>query len=235
MKKLLLASTLLSIGGTASAQLKIAPEIGATMYSHSDKTTILGQSNTKSTDLQPGLRAGAVLDLTLSDHFSLQPGVFYTLNRTKSESSSTVGSYTNDSKTSLLLHAVQVPIYAVYKTGEEGSGRFFVGLGGYIAYNFAGTLKNETSTTTPLGTDKKNTSDKIKFGNDKADQLRPLDYGPSAMLGYELANGLYFRGHFNYGLANMLPQGNSDAYTKSMSFGISVGYFFGGAGGYNGW
>ncbi|PSK92152.1 outer membrane protein with beta-barrel domain [Taibaiella chishuiensis] len=219
----------------ASAQLKIAPEIGATMYSHSNKTTILGQSATESTDLQPGLRAGAVLDLTLSDHFSLQPGVFYALNRTKSESSSTTGSYTYLNKNSVLLHAVQVPIYAVYKTGEEGSGRFFVGLGGYISYTIAGTQKSETATTAGGITTDKKSSLKMKLGNDKTDELRPLDYGPSAMLGYELANGLYFRGHFNYGLANMLPQGNSDAYTKSMSFGISVGYFFGSAGGYNGW
>ncbi len=235
MKKLLLAGTLISIGGTALAQLKIAPEIGATMYNHTEKSTMLGQSSSTSTDFQPGLRAGAVLDLALSDHFSLQPGVFYTLNRTKSESSSTIGSYTNAVKTSLLLHAVQVPVYAVYKTGEEGSGRFFVGLGGYISYTIAGTQKSELSQTAGGMTTNDKSSLKMKLGNEKTDQLRPLDYGPSAMLGYELANGLYFRGNFNYGLANMLPQGNSDASTKSMSFGISVGYFFGGAGGYNGW
>lgn len=231
----MLAGTLATMSIAASAQLKIAPEIGATMYNQSDKATILGQSTTKSTDLQPGLRAGAVLDLTLSDHFSLQPGVFYTLNRTKSESSTTAGSYANAGKTSLLLHAVQVPLYAVYKTGEEGSGRFFVGLGGYISYTIAGTQKSELSQTVGGITQTDKSSLKMKFGNDKTDQLRPLDYGPSAMLGYELANGLYFRGHFNYGLANMLPQGNSDASTKSMSFGLSVGYFFGSAGGYNGW
>lgn len=235
MKKMLFASALIITGTPVFAQLKIAPEIGATMYRHTDKISIAGQSETKSSDFQPGLRAGAVLDLTLSDHFSVQPGVFYNLNRTKTESKTEAPGMSSSVKSTVMLHAVQVPVYAVYKTGDEGSGRFFAGIGGYVSYNIAGTLKTESSTTINGATNGINASTKMKFGNDKIDNLRPLDYGPSATLGYELANGLYFRGNFNYGLANMLPAGNSDYSTKSMSFGLSVGYFFGNSGGYNNW
>lgn len=235
MKKNLFVGALMIMSSAAFAQMKIAPEIGATMYNYTSKASVAGQSVSSSSDYQPGLRAGAVLDITISDHFSLQPGLFYTLNRTKMESSLDIGGIATSSKTTTMLHAAQLPVYAVYKTGEEGSGRFFVGLGGYIAYNIAGTNKIETSTNaggTATGT---SVSQKMKFGNNADDHLRPLDYGPSAMLGYELSNGLYVRGHFNYGIANLQPQGNSDLSAKSMTFGLSFGYFFGGGGGYGGW
>lgn len=235
MKKNLFVGALMITSSVAFAQMKIAPEIGATMYSHASKLSIAGQSVTGTSDLQPGGRVGGVLDITIADHFSLQPGVFYTLNRTKSESSTTVGSITSSSKSTTMLHAVQVPVYVLYKSGEEGSGRFFGGIGGFISYNIAGTEKIETSGSVGGTTAGTSVSNKMKFGNEAGDNLRPLDYGPSATLGYELGSGLYFRGHFNYGLANILPQGNSDASVKSMTFGISVGYFFGGGGGYNGW
>ncbi len=231
MRKNLFVIALTMMSPAAFAQMKIAPEIGATMYNHISKVSVAGQSASASGDFQPGLRAGAVLDIAISDHFALQPGIFYTLNRTKAEENTTIGTITATNKNTILLHAVQVPVYVLYKSGEEGSGRFFAGIGGYIAYNIAGTNKIESSG--PQGS--VSASNKMKFGNDVTDNLRPLDYGPSAMLGYELANGLYFRGHFNYGLANMAPQGNSDVSTKSMTFGLSVGYFFGGGGGYNGW
>lgn len=235
MKTNLFVGALMIMSSAAFAQMKIAPEIGATMYNHTSKASVAGQSVSSSSDYQPGLRAGAVLDITISDHFSLQPGLFYTLNRTKSETSLDVGGITTNTKATTMLHAAQLPVYAVYKTGEEGSGRFFVGLGGYVAYNIAGTQKVEISSNkggTAVGT---SVSEKMKFGNSAGDHLRPLDYGPSAMLGYELSNGLYVRGHFNYGLSNLQPQGSSDLSVKSMTFGLSFGYFFGGGGGYGGW
>lgn len=231
MKKNLFVGALMMLSPLAFAQMKIAPEIGATMYNHTSKVSVAGQSVSASGDFQPGLRAGAVLDIAISDHFALQPGIFYTLNRTKSEQTAMIGNITASNKNTLTLHAVQVPVYALYKSGEEGSGRFLAGLGGYIAYNIAGTTKIESSG--PQGST--SLSRKMEFGNDVTDDLRPLDYGPSAMLGYELSNGLYVRGHFNYGLANLQPKGNSDLSAKSMTFGLSFGYFFGGGGGYNGW
>ncbi len=230
MKTVVVAGILAITAASAAAQVTLAPEVGAILYNQTAKATTNGRSMTKSNSFEPGLRAGALVDLGISEHFSVQPGVFYVLNRTTRRDKVSGGGANFNSSTSLTVHAVQVPVYAVYKTGTEGSGRFFAGLGGYITYHIAGSRKFEgPNAGGGIGV---RLTRSMTFGDNQIDDLRRLDFGPAAMLGYQLANGLYIKGQYQYGLANMQPIGNSNFSIKSMSFGLSVGYSFGRSGGW---
>lgn len=217
MKKKFLVPALLLMSATAFGQTQFAPEIGVTMYNQTWKSKMLGTKFSQTTDLQPGLRIGGVADITIADHFSVQPGIFYNLNRTKLQNTTlgieTVSKYT--------MHAIQVPIYFLYKSGTEGEGRFFAGLGPNITYNIAGNVKSKV---TALGASVEDDR-KLKFGGDASDDMKPFNVGGSVTAGYELPSGLYFRGSYNMGLMNMLPKGDSDNSLKDMSFGLSVGFF----------
>ncbi len=236
MKKSLLIILLILSGARVFAQVKvkIGVEAGAS-------ETLLRYKNSASESnaspaarfTVPGVRAGAIADISLAKHFSLQPGIFYAWNNSRTEPDAFVD---NDTKyqafTKHSTHNVQIPVYALYKSSVEGMGRFMIGAGPYIGYAFSGRVQERSYTFQPMGTrlvmETNQSTRSMRIGNDKAsDEYQPLDYGAAGMIGYESNVGLYFRGHINYGLANLMPGGDSDHYTKNWGFGISIGYFLG--------
>ncbi len=165
-------------------------------------------------DMIIGGRIGGIVDIALSDQLYFQPGLFYAMNGTKA-------TYNNGfahSHETIGLNTVELPANILYKTGDPSSGRFFVGLGPYAGYNISGNITNTSA-------DMKNRA--VNIGSNKNnDDIKPLDFGVGANVGYELACGFFVRLRYQIGLFNLTPNTNAGASIKSTSYGLNVGYLF---------
>jgi hypothetical protein len=209
MKKLILIASAALIAQTASAQLSIAPEVGFQMTNVRAK---IGGTKVDDIKMKAGFRAGANLDLGITEHLHLQAGVFYSAMGYKTDEM--LGGIVPKSTNS--FNYLQVPVYINYMTGEDGGNRFFVGVGPYLGYAIGGNTK-------PDGGDKED----IEIGTDETkDDLKPMDFGVNINAGYMLSMGAYVRAHYSMGLSNNAPGGDSDNFLKNGGFGISLGYAF---------
>lgn len=215
MKKNLLISALVLCTTIAFGQIQFAPEIGLNMFSQKQKYDVMGLNGTESGKILPGARIGVAMDIPIGTHFAVQPGLFYSLNRTEFEDY-----LINGVNITHTIHAIQLPAYFLYQSGESGEGRFFAGIGPYLSYAVAGKIKTDVPLIGASDQD-------MEFGDDNDDDQHAFDIGGSVTIGYELPMGLYFRGGYNLGFANLQPQGDNDNSLKNRSFAISVGYFLG--------
>jgi hypothetical protein len=146
-------------------------------------------------------RAGVLLDIPIHGIFYIQPGVFYAMN----------GNEGNDNNT-LNLNTIEVPVNAMFKFRMRHHNLLFVGAGPFVGYNVSGALSEGS----------------FKIGSSSSDNLKAIDYGIGANVGYEFNCGLFFRARYQWGVANLQPQTNSYISTiNSESYGIQAGYFFG--------
>ncbi len=202
MKKIILS--LLAVGmlsSAANAQIVFAPELGLNLANLAVKTG--GAS--LSTSMKAGLGIGANVEIGLTDNLFLQPGLFYEMTGC------------NFSGGSINVNTITIPVNVNYKLGDEGDNRFFFGVGPYLGYNISAKSKvGSTSTTIDIGTDK------------AKDGLKPMDFGAGVNVGYILANGLFFRAHYQFGFANLDPISDADNSMKTSAIGITAGYYLGG-------
>jgi hypothetical protein len=188
-----------------NAQVRFAPEAGVNLN--------MGKydPNPGSSKMTVGLKVGVAVDLAISNNFSIQPGVYYSMKGSKTEASF-LGISVDQS---LKLSYIDIPVMAMYNF-NVGAGKLFVGVGPNIGIGVSAKEK-----ISALGTD---TTADVGFGSDST-QLKMLDFGANVNVGYELPMGLFFRVGYNIGLANL---SNLDGLKyKNMGLGISVGYFFG--------
>lgn len=178
-----------------------------------------------------GFHVGPTASIGLSEHFALMPAILFSLKGAKIDEDQTDPLFgTTHVEASTTFNYLEVPVNVAYMFGAEGGGRFFVYAGPYLGYCFGGKTKEDI--TYPNGGPSLSIEQSLEVGNDMTqDHVRPLDYGVNAGVGYLLPMGLFFRAQYGLGLANTVPEGNSDNYTKNRVIGVSVGFLFGGGGG----
>src|SRR6185437_2570495 len=121
MKSFILSACMLVSVVGAEAQVTYGPEVSLIGSNYTGKEA--GQSlNTKSV---VSFRAGGVVDIPVSDNFSIQPSLLYVRNGFKSD----VVFFDATAHVSTL----ELPINVTYKIDMRGGDHFFVGLGPYIA------------------------------------------------------------------------------------------------------
>ncbi len=243
MKKIAFALLFLGIAPILHAQIKVGGELGFQM-TNADYTSKTAITNLKTNgDLKPAFKAGIIVDVLVQSHFAIQPGLYYTYNnlmRTTPSPLPTLGIH--DAKSRKAIHGIQLPLHLIYKTSKEGRGRYFIGAGGYATLALAGTqyisipfeeLDGPQLPTYHVAYQISNSN--IEINNDAAvGTYRPFEFGLSATTGYELPNGIYFRGHVQRGLTNTIPGGSTNNSSHNWNFGVSFGLFFGdGGGGYD--
>jgi hypothetical protein len=205
MKKItLLLAAVVGAITVSTAQIRIAPEVGATLNK-------MKMDPDPGTSFKVGGRVGGIVDIPLSKNLYLQPGIAFAMKGSKSDLLS-LEITTN-------LNYIEVPVNLVYKFGQEGSGRLFVGLGPNLAYAVSGTQKTSGSIF-GISFDGK---EDITFGSDSS-EVKAFDFGGNLSVGYELPMGLYARAYYQMGFAKLTNNGSD---TKNMGFGLSIGYFFG--------
>lgn len=229
MRKILSVIALLGLGTQVMAQdIKVGPELGATINTMSQT---IGGTN-YSTNYRFGFRVGGVVDYQFTEAFSIQPGLFLSLNNgTQShyqnnfQTGTGFPASTTDNRTYNITY-LQLPVYALFKTGiEYDDPHFFFGVGPSFNLGIGGQFDQEYISTLN-GTGIPNRYDySIPYGNDKTtDKLRRFDISANATVGYEMPNGLFFRAYYGVGMLNIAPGGGSDNTFRNSGGGISIGF-----------
>jgi hypothetical protein len=208
MKKIILIAATAIAAQTAGAQISISPEAGINIANVTNKISDTKLSSKSIT----GFRVGANVDIPIGAGFSVQPGLFYSMKGTKY-----TGSFlTISGENKISMQYLEVPVNVVYRYDFGNAGGIFASVGPYAGYAIGGKAKVEI-------TGLASTEEDIKFGSD-AGEFKPFDYGINFGLGYISPFGLYVRGQYGLGLANL---SNADNVTwKNKVISVSLGYAF---------
>lgn len=205
MKKLALSVAAMLIAGATFAQVKFGVTAGPSFSSVTSKVN----GDKETSKLMTGLRAGLTVDIPLADEFYVQPSLLY------------VGKGGNDEVLGVdlktRLHYIELPINFMYKP-EVGAGNLFIGLGPYIAMGLGGK--------TEIVDNGNAVSRDIEWGDENG-QLKRMDAGANFQVGYEFPMGFNVGLFTDLGLVN-IQGGDNDNSFKNTSFGLTVGYKFGG-------
>ena len=209
MKKVLLFAVAMLIAGLSFGQVKWGVVAGPNFSS----ATVKSGGDKETSDLLIGVRAGITADLPLADEFFIGTGLLYAGKGGKNKDNS-------DFKTTLSY--LQLPILFTYKP-QVGSGNLVLGVGPYLAYGLGGKHKGGIG----------NLTGDLKAFDDESGpyKLKRFDAGAGIQVGYELPQGLYFGLNTDLGLVNVASETTLDGQDfswKNTSFGVSVGYKFGG-------
>ncbi|HRO43207.1 MAG TPA: porin family protein [Flavipsychrobacter sp.] len=233
------------LAGSATAQkMKLGVEGGLNINNLMDHyRTDRNKNSTKY-----GFHAGVVGEFGLSNHFSIAPGLRYSMKGGEFdwEYNTSVDGRTTvvEQEDKLTFHYIELPVNLIYKTGTEGSGRFMIGGGPYLAYLANAQNKWQTKTLwlengQPTGNNDRGAQE-IGVGDDEGDIVRTLDYGAQAFVGYQLPMGAFVKVGSQVGFANTVPKGSSgmlpnpqvtpenDGFRqKNYNFFVTLGYMFG--------
>jgi hypothetical protein len=200
MKKLLLLPILFILSLSAHAQLFVGPSIGM-------NTSNLRYSNSGATyknQWSTNFRVGAIVAYNGDHKVIYHTGLFYY------GKGANVFSSAQQNDAHIVIHSIQLPVYANIQSKPGRYGRFYLGGGGFVDYQFAAKSYHGTSGGT-----------KIDFGSDIGD-LKHFDAGLCFQFGYRVNDGFGFGLQYQLGLANL--SGYDGQNIKSMSFGITVAY-----------
>lgn len=227
-KMMILMAGAVVLSSAAKAQISLAPEIGLNLANMHGKENYNNVEYNHNGGIKLGVKAGLNVDVPLGTRLMLQPGIFYSIKGYKDhdEQTNVPGvSYKNN----YTLHYAEIPLNLQYLFNDPGEGRFFIGVGGYAGIAFSGKNKY----TRNIGNVANEGTADLKFGNDApSNDLRRFDFGGQVNAGYQLRSGIFFRGMYQAGISNMLPQGNrttGDASLRSTNITISLGYTLGSA------
>ncbi len=214
---LLFASCIIAIN--LSAQISIAPEIGVNLSTYSTNT--YGDKNL--TKLNGNIRAGLKADISLNDHFYLQPAVLYARN----------GFYPGNGAPpygiTMNINTIEIPLQLVYKINKPGPGTPFFGIGPYIGFNAWGSTSYLPLVYPPgfyIMPLESPITRSLRIGSSSNDDIKLLDAGIIASAGIQLPFHIYTLLYFQKGFVNLQPSGDSNNYMKSLNMGMSLGYFF---------
>jgi len=198
MKKLLLVAALgTCFSGAISAQeLTYGPEAGVNLANVS--------GDMPNTSMKLGLKAGAVVNIPAGGGFYLQPGLFFSQKGFKTEILG-IKATTN-------INYIELPVNVLYRFDLGNAGGIFVSAGMYAAFATNGKVKSGDM------------SHNIEFGSD-AGEMKRFDYGANFGLGYETPWGVYVRGQYGLGLANV--SADDDFSMKNNTIQITLGYLLG--------
>ncbi|CAL1520984.1 porin family protein [Chitinophaga sp. MM2321] len=204
MKKVLLSAAALLIAGLTFGQAKWGIVAGPQFSSVTTKNAGLS-SGKETSKILTGVRAGFTVDLPLADEFYIGTGLLYSGKGGKSK--------TTDDKISLSY--LQLPVNFMFKP-EVGNGRMVLAVGPYVSYGLSGKYKGS-------GPELNAFDDEALVG-----KLKRFDAGADIQIGYETLMGIYFGLNADLGLVNAYDNTANDRSFKNTSFGVSVGYKFGG-------
>lgn len=151
-----------------------------------------------------GFQAGGVADIGITNHFSIQPNLLFSMKSTRASSS-----------TEITLYTIDLPVNFVYK--HNG---FFAGLGPNLSYGISAKQENGSvdddlyeadSPTSPA-------------------EFNRFEFGANALLGYQFDCGLTLNAHYTPGYSNLNNDDNtaSNQRYNTRIYGFSIGYMFGG-------
>ncbi|MBS1584844.1 MAG: PorT family protein [Bacteroidetes bacterium] len=237
MKQILIALFLL-FAQSSPAQFRYGAELAGSYNKLSDNKNVWGATAiTKSTF---GGSLGILADYGITNRVYLQPGALFTMKSGNEEATTKlsigipVSSFNIAANGGITMkqeskfYYVEVPVNVLYKWGQPGGNRFFIGAGPYVAYGVAGkqTVKQDiTADALVVSFDSSIRNTTSQTFADDSFGYQKLDYGFKVCEGYEFSNGLFLRAEFALGITNL--SNYPDAKSRNMGFSLRVGYLFG--------
>lgn len=218
MKRLFLVAAALIFGGATFAQtstststtrfgLKGGVNLPKYKYVNDDENSSYDTKTTVNFNLT------GYADIPVSSYFSVQPGISLQGKGAK------LSDDDNDNKIEDNVLAIEIPVNLLLNL-PAGPGHIYLGGGPYAGFNIAGQRE-----TTLLGV---STEDDLKFGKNNDDDLKALDFGFNALVGYQLSSGLNFGAGYGFGLTNLIPtsDSNTNGEVNNRLWSFTVGYAF---------
>lgn len=153
-----------------------------------------------------GFHGGFIANFAANEAFSIQPELLYSMKGAKG--TETISGYTVTSK--VTTHYIDVPVLA-----HINAGGLFFELGPQVGFLVAANGSQEANGQS--------------VSADIKDQLKTVDFGYAAGLGYQMANGPGIGLRYNGGFIDVNKNNsNSDNATRNGAFQLYVSYMFGG-------
>lgn len=229
MKKLILASAILGLAISSSAQTYIQ---GGVSLANITSTT---SGQTEDNNMLTTFHAGILSRFDLSKTIDLESGLILSGRGSKAESyfsSSTSDNYTRSKFNPLYI---EVPLNLVFRLPLETNTNLFIYGGPYAAMGIAGKSKTESS----FAGIKSNSESDIQFSNDDPftseqedasyNKLKRFDFGLNAGAGIDLGK-VILKANYGYGLVKInSTEGSNNADDKnkyrtiSFSLGLPLG------------
>lgn len=163
-----------------------------------------------------GYEAGLVIDAPVGQKFTFQPSLLVSQKGYRFEEDNVLGRVDLESRP---LY-IQVPLPFMLRS-VPGPIRFMIGAGPYVAYGISGNVEYKGDVLDLA--DFFNAGD-INWGDTIEDNYRPFDAGAIFTTGVEVS-GLQLLVSYEYGMVNILPQGNDDNYVHNRVLSGSVTFF----------
>lgn len=198
--------------------------------------TVLGGGNYTNVAYQQG--SGAAIEDTYNWKIGFHVGAYldYVLNKDKSNELVIEGGLLFDTKGSVQdqteiglpienkwnTYYVDVPLLFKYRYRFRSLNKVYVAVGPYVGIGLFGK-RTQTQTIDGQSNTEKFT---IKWGDDDAiHDMKRLDYGATARIGFLAVNGLDIAVSYDYGLPNIASMG-SNIEMNNQVMRLSVGYHF---------
>jgi len=203
MKKLILFIAVILFAFNAKAQDSPTRDTGAIsvgVIAGVNFATINGDETENLSSLT-GIHVGVVVDIPLSDMFSMQPGLVY----------SAQGAEYGDSEGydgKFKLDYLNLPVIFKYEVADG----FTLEAGPQVGFLMSAT--DEYESPGDSGED------------DLKDEVKGIDFAASLGLGYRMESGLSIGARYNIGLSEIPDDDDFDVNWKNGVFQVSLGYFF---------
>jgi opacity protein-like surface antigen len=202
MKKIIL--TAVAVFGFAFAN---AQEVKFGVKGGINLSTLTGDVEDASSKV--GFQAGGFAEIKLTEEFSIQPEILYSLQGAKGDQSG----FGYSSKSTLNLSYLNIPVMFKYYVAEK----FSFEAGPQIGFLLSA---KEDVKVSAYG---ESASEKI----DVKDNLKSIDFGVNFGAGYDFTENISAGVRYNLGLSNIADFGDGDnTKFRNSVFSLSVGYKF---------
>ncbi|WP_417365655.1 porin family protein [Flavobacterium beibuense] len=202
MKKILLsAAAIMAFGFASQAQdIKFGAKAGVNF------STLSGADGDVSS--RTGFHVGAVAEVKLTEQFSIQPEILYSMQGADQEATEEFMGVTYNYESSLKLGYINVPVMAKYYLMEGLS----IEAGPQVGFLLS--AKEEYNVEGESGEE------------DVKDSVSSIDFGLAGGVSYDLPVGLFFNARYYAGLSNVYDGDLDGIEYQNGVFSLSVGYKF---------
>ena len=170
-------------------------------------------------DYRIGIAGGMMLNVPFgkSKRFAFQPAIDY-VQKGAAESF-----LTPVNRAYTAIRYAELPLNFVYNL-KWGKSVLYFGGGPFIDFDLP-SKKVSKIPGNKIETD-------LRMGNTVSDDLKGIDFGGNAVIGFRIPMGLFVTLNYTQGARNLIPDGTlelpgrANDKTKSIAFGIRVGYLF---------
>ncbi|MBK8951725.1 MAG: PorT family protein [Chitinophagaceae bacterium] len=185
MKKVLLSLVVIATTVFVSqAQVSFGAKAGLNLYNFSG-------SDADGFDSKVGFNVGGLVNIPVSDNFSVQPELIFSTEGAKASEGSVTMNYN--------MNYLNIPIMLQYNTASG----FYAEAGPQIGLLMSAKVKVDSE------------SEDIK------DSFKSTNFSLGIGLGYRLANGLGFGARYNLGLGNIVDETDVDVKLGGFPVGVS--------------